>query len=218
MVSAAAKNIFIQAVAANSMGDHYPIWGTCLGFEWLIQLAAGDLDTGFDSENISLPLKFVGPSRMFTPDMVNSAQGNVTMNNHGSGITPPHFTQSSQLTSIYNLVATSTDRKGKEFVSVFEGKTMPIYGTQFHPEKNAFEWAQLPNGQFYEAINHGATAVGLSAKLADFFVNEARQNTHRFSSPSAEQAALIWNFPVSHTGPGTDWEKSPFTEMYFFKF
>ena len=37
-------------------------------------------------------------------------------------------------------MSTNTDENGIEFVSTIEHKTRPIYGTQWHPEKNNFEW------------------------------------------------------------------------------
>ena len=42
----------------------------------------------------------------------------------------------------------------------------PIYGTQWHPEKNSFNW----NPHF--VINHGAHAVRVAQYFANFFVNE----------------------------------------------
>jgi len=220
LVSPSVKFAFRQIISSNALGDHYPIWGTCLGFEWLIQLAGGDITSGFDSENISLPLKFVNTSRIFTEDMIAATQGNIAFNNHGSGITPDSFTKSN-LPSFFNLVATSTDRQGKEFVSVVEGISQPIYATQFHPEKSPFEWSKSADGHFVEAINHGAASIEVMNKLAEFFVNEARKNTHEFASPAAEQSALIWNYPVTYTGPGSGaappLDKIPFTQAYFFK-
>ena len=53
---ASASTIYDLAKTANDNGDHFPIWGTCNGFEWLVELSGGTLDSGFDSENISLPL------------------------------------------------------------------------------------------------------------------------------------------------------------------
>ena len=58
-VCSAARRFFANAVEAARAGDAYPIWGTCLGFEWLMQMAAeedGVLHDGFDSENLPLPL------------------------------------------------------------------------------------------------------------------------------------------------------------------
>ena len=58
-VCSAARRFFANAVSAARAGDAYPIWGTCLGFEWLMQMAAeedGVLHDGFDSEDLPLPL------------------------------------------------------------------------------------------------------------------------------------------------------------------
>jgi len=53
-----AVRMYDNAVAANRAGDHFPLWGTCMGFQWLLLLAGGELDGGYDSENISLPLAY----------------------------------------------------------------------------------------------------------------------------------------------------------------
>lgn len=41
----------------------------------------------------------------------------------------------------------------------------PIYGTQWHPEKNAFEWRR-------PYVPHSPSAVRISFYVAQFFVNE----------------------------------------------
>lgn len=41
----------------------------------------------------------------------------------------------------------------------------PIYGTQWHPEKNAFEWTR-------PYIPHSISAVKTTFYMAQFFVNE----------------------------------------------
>ena len=42
----------------------------------------------------------------------------------------------------------------------------PIYGTQWHPEKNVFEWTTK------EGINHSEHAVMIAQTAANFFVSE----------------------------------------------
>ena len=42
----------------------------------------------------------------------------------------------------------------------------PFYGTQWHPEKNSFEWTSR------EAINHSKEAVLVTQYMANFFVNQ----------------------------------------------
>ena len=54
------------------------------------------------------------------------------------------------------------------FLSYFEAFKYPIYGTQWHPEKNAFNWN--PN---YE-INHSAHAIRIQQYMANFFVDQGQ--------------------------------------------
>ena len=43
--------------------------------------------------------------------------------------------------SFWQILSTNEDDDGLEFVSLIEAKRgLPIWGSQFHPEKNAFEW------------------------------------------------------------------------------
>jgi gamma-glutamyl hydrolase len=45
----------------NDAGIHFPLWGTCLGFEWIVMATAGTDDAivdGFDSENINYPISY----------------------------------------------------------------------------------------------------------------------------------------------------------------
>ena len=47
-----------------------------------------------------------------------------------------------------------------------------MYGTQWHPEKNSFEWTPMEN------IPHSAAAVEVCEYMAQFLVNEARKSKH----------------------------------------
>ena len=57
-------------------------------------------------------------------------------------------------------------------------KNYPIYGTQWHPEKNAFEWTTK------EGINHSEHAVMITQTAAKFFVTEDEYPTllHTFTN------------------------------------
>ena len=81
----------------------------------------------------------------------------------------------------------------------------PFYGTQWHPEKNTFEWTTK------EGINHSYHAVVIAQTAANFFVNEARKSEHHFDSVDEEASALIYNYPVTYTG-----QSSNFEQIYFF--
>lgn len=219
----AARRFYANTVAAHARGDIYPIWGTCDGFEWLMQIAAEDdaiLANGFDSENISLPLNLTAAaphsalladaasipiqgsiwrtdSAGAAPTTLLSALGTLplTLNNHVNGVTPQDFARSKPLSSSFEVLATNRDRKGREFVSVVEGKHgLPVWATQWHPEKNIFEQARAPGHWWpFEAIAHTRSAVAVSQYLANYFVDACRASTHRFADATEEWRHLVYH-------------------------
>ena len=56
----------------------------------------------------------------------------------------------------FNIIATSITDKNKEYVAAIEAKHYPIYGVQWHPER------QKTAGQFI-----------------DFFISEIKKNNHK---------------------------------------
>lgn len=214
-----AKRMLNKAIDANKQGDFFPLWGTCLGFEWLLMGVSGNdniLDCGFDSENISLPLdyteeakgskflKAAGPHLALT-----MAKRPFTMNNHGCGIKPDHFDETPELTSFFKVLSTNEDRQGVSFVSTIESPEYPIQGVQWHPEKNSFEWGYDSNGEPYEAIDHSMEAVQVTQFTSNYLVNMARKNFHAFDDSDQETSYLIYNYQVHYTPP-------EFIQKYYF--
>ena len=138
-VCSAARRFLANAVSAAKGGDAYPIWGTCDGFEWLMQIAANDdqvLDSPFDSENITLPLNLTAAAATSTlladanvtpvvgapgarpiVSVLDAAQAQaVNMHNHQQGIEPATFA-ASDASKVFKSLATNVDRKGRPFVS-----------------------------------------------------------------------------------------------------
>lgn len=216
-----AKHIWKLALRSNEVeGDHFPVWGTCLGFEFLVQLAAVDgvdiLQSGFDAENVSLPLHFVDDGygyelyeatsmlRRETSQSTDTsslfpggsrvreiaARQNVTLNNHRNGIEPKRFLSDTGLTSMFHIVSTNNDGNGRPFVSTIEPlepNRHPYYGVQFHPEKNMFENAFYPSTIIpYEDINHSPDGIELSFHLAKFFGGLVRRNMEESNVDAAD--------------------------------
>ena len=88
-----AQYMFNKVVAANDNGDFMPLWGTCMGFQWLLIGASNDVtildpkEGQFDAYNYSIPLDFTPnapSSRLFSkaPEDLYKimASQNVTMN------------------------------------------------------------------------------------------------------------------------------------------
>lgn len=217
-ITAGAYKLFELAVAANDAGDHFPVWGTCNGFEWLVEMCGGTLDGKYDASNMTLPLVFTdaaASSRMYgsmSADLIKDLQdANKTMayNSHSYGIEPEHFAATDSLTGMFTVLSTSTDPKGMPFVSSMEAPDYPFYGVQYHPEKNTFEWRLQSDGALYQNIPHSIEAIELTHQLAKVFLLDARQNDHAFPSEADEEAALIWQYPVVYEPEGS------FVQMYF---
>ena len=194
-----------------------------MGFQWLLIAASKDINvldpsdgSQLDSYNISLPLDFT-PAAAGSKLLSHAPKGiydilatqNVTMNNHHYGIFTNHFKETEALSTFFDLLSTNKDRQGVEFVSTIEAFKYPIYGTQWHPEKNVFEWYQT-NGIPYESINHSAEAVYITQYVSNYFVAEARKSSHTFADPDEENARLIYNYEKVKSGPD-------FVEKYYFK-
>lgn len=142
-----SKFLFDTILQANDRGDYFPIWGTCQGFEQLAMLASGNLSilNNFDAEDISLPLTFTKEaqnSKLFGAmprHLWHAFQSQpITQNLHSLGVDPDSFRR--QLSTFFRALSTNFDSRQKEFISTFEAIKYPIYATQFHPERNAFEW------------------------------------------------------------------------------
>jgi gamma-glutamyl hydrolase len=209
-----SKFLFDTILQANDRGDYFPIWGTCQGFEQLAMLASGNLSilNNFDAEDISLPLTFTKEaqnSKLFGAmprHLWHAFQSQpITQNLHSLGVDPDSFRR--QLSTFFRALSTNFDSRQKEFISTFEAIKYPIYATQFHPERNAFEW------DLNENLNHSTDAVEAMHYLAKFFVSEARKSQHKFVDPNEEFAALIYNTPPTDTRN----VMAVYTQVYFWK-
>ena len=213
----ASQRFFNRAVAAAKTGDTFPIWGTCDGFEWLMQMAAQDdsvLHSGFDSEDLPLKLNLTSsrptldsrlladaddvwalrsPTKLSVLDALRTLP--VTFNSHSMGVTPATYAATPALKQFFSVVATNMDRKGREFISVVESSdaSLAIFGTQFHPEKNVFEWGQnATSGALHQHIPHSRAAVAVAQYFANFFVDQCRASTHKFVSAADQWSKLIY--------------------------
>lgn len=186
---------FRLALKANDQGDYFPIWGTCLGFQLLTVLVAGEnLLSKTTAENVTYPLNFSSEalsSRMFSsfPSELRRALSEepLTANFHHYGVTKEAFMNNEKLTGLFSVISTNIAQNGAEFVSTIEGRKYPFYGVQWHPEVNRFQWNP------HYSFPHSSNAVHVSSLLAQFFVNEGRRSTHQFSDAAEESAALIYN-------------------------
>ncbi|KAL6765833.1 class I glutamine amidotransferase-like protein [Haematococcus lacustris] len=196
----AARKLFNWAVQANDAGDVFPIHGTCLGFQ-LLHILASNISRNVllvDTDSVAHPttLKFWGDaatsSHMFSGlsaplrQALESPEQNIVLQNHMYGMPPAMYTQHPVLASWYNIVSTSEDRNGTEYISTMEGKKYPFTGTQWHPEKPPFEFGM-------EEVPHSLEAISVSQHLANVFIESARRSSHKPESKEEELALLVYD-------------------------
>merc|ERR1711964_953514 len=97
------------------------------------------------------------------------------------------------------------DKQGKEFVSIVESKDYPFYATQWHPEKNVYEW------NYEEVIDHTMNAIAIAQNLANFFVSEARKNERQFPLESDADNHTMFRISPKYSG-----RRSHFEQVYVF--
>mmetsp|Transcript_103749 Transcript_103749/g.260192 ORF Transcript_103749/g.260192 Transcript_103749/m.260192 type:complete len:286 (-) Transcript_103749:142-999(-) len=189
-----------RAIKAHAEGDYFPVWGTCLGFQWIAEAVGGrsvvELSK-FDASDLPSTLSFnskVGDDRIFrsaNSSVMLWVEGqNSTYENHEDGIDPLRFESNPELAALFDVVATSADRSGQRYVAAVQGKDVPIYGVQFHPEKIRYVNNSI-NSEEPGHVSHvpkTEKARDVSDLLARFVVSEAKKSRH---SADAYGASLV---------------------------
>ncbi|KAI8110154.1 hypothetical protein M9435_001833 [Picochlorum sp. BPE23] len=218
----AVKYLLDLTIEENDKGVLFPMHGTCLGFEAIAIAATGNTSIlgRFDAEDYAQPLyptEHADDSRFFKalpPRVVANLYAKpYAMQNHMNGIAFSAFAENPRLDDFFQVLTLSIDRQKKVYVSTMEAKDYPISATQWHPEKNAFEWTRD------EDIPHHPDAIEVTQEVANSFVDLARMNSHAPRSRDEEEELLIYNYSKDivysgkHLRPG---EEVNFDQIYVF--
>jgi len=215
--SRASNILYDLAIQENRNGEYFPIWGTCLGFEMMALMAAQGQPNlkRCQSYDQAVPLKMteeITDSVLFQSapvDVIDQLSTlNVTSNFHHWCLTPENFTKY-HMEDFWRLLSVNDDKEGLEFISTLEARDFPFFATQFHPEKNSFEWAVK-----YKEIPHSREAVNVGLYFAQFFVDQARQSNHSFASRTEEEEHLIYNYQSFYSG--MEGRNYGFQQVYLF--
>jgi gamma-glutamyl hydrolase len=141
MPNSTTRLLYKLAKEANDQGDRFPVWGTCLGFGYLVMLEASEdlyeqthnaLDTNYDAQNIYLALEYTheaANSTMYGDKTILNMAGELpfSMNMHNNDITPDSFSlKNERLSSMYKVLSTNVDLNGRPFVSSMEARDYPF--------------------------------------------------------------------------------------------
>ena len=69
------------------------------------------------------------------------------------------WTQNAQLHSQFKVLSYSLDRDGRKYVSTIEGRDLPIYATQWHPEK--VRRTQCLHAYYFSLLSYSNRMEGL---------------------------------------------------------
>ena len=195
--------IIEQVKKINDEGIFFPLWGTCLGFELIHVCAHNDFETIGDFHGepaYTTTNKFTDyakSSAIFTyrsdgMEILEIFENrNVSLLGHRFGVSPLSYERFDNLKNEFEIVSIMHDRSGSPFLAMIEGKKYPIFGCQFHPEKNMFEFTKT-------VYPHDESASRSSTYLSNFIVSLGRKNNNTF--PEAELSELIiHNWPPVFT-------------------
>lgn len=196
-----ARKLFNWAIEANENGDVFPIHGTCLGHQ-LLHILASNISRNVllvETDAVTQPSTLLfapaaNASRTFKnlpADLWSKLEDpklNIAMQNHEYGIPPAYYKRWPLLGEWFNILTTSKDRKGLEYISTVEAKKYPFTGTQWHPEKPTSEFGM-------DEVPHTLDAVRVGQHFANTFMEHARRSSHKPESPEQELADLIYSTP-----------------------
>lgn len=197
----------------NENGVYFPLFGTCMGHELISLSISGDyyVLSDVNSTNHCNTLQFnenFNISQIFKeipPELLDYVHENKGVYfNHEFAVEYETYREDRDLHEFFHITSYSHDKNNQsKFIATFEGKEMPVFSWQFHPEKAIFEWKMVDD------INHSDEMVQFSQDVANFLVNEARKNNQSMSQEDFERLS-IYNFNTTRKND------SSFEQIYLF--
>lgn len=71
---------------------------------------------------------------------MQNPEANIVMENHEFGLPPAHYALWPKLNDTFDILTTTKDRKGVEYVSTIEHKRFPFFGTQVSNEFSLLDY------------------------------------------------------------------------------
>ena len=215
----AVEHIINNVIQFNNEGIHYPLWGTCMGYQLISCIIAGQSSGDFNCLYSQKGFVHVPANMSFfaegekhpifskmTEDVHQAflTQG-ITYFNFGSTVQRDLWERNPGLKSNFTRLSYVQDEVGTNITVLIAGTKYPIYGSQFHPEKIQFEWKS-------PTTPHSLQAIEGAQMYVNFFVDEARKNFNTFEGSGIDlDSIIIYNYnPIQMAD-------ASFDQVYFFK-
>jgi gamma-glutamyl hydrolase len=198
----------------NLKGNYFPIFGICLGFQLLLTSVLEpntekSLNSYINYENISKEYYNGGKSITFKTiskkdkdQLISPCLNDIFDKNDMNTFNVNecvyfHHRKTFHMSGKYMkkmkqfLIPNAVVKyHGKECMCAYQFKSLPYYGTLFHPEKNFFTWSM-------DNIPHNEVSNKISYKLSNFFIDECRKNYNVYSmGMSAETSLFVENYDL----------------------
>lgn len=189
---------FIISVAKqlNDRGTPFPIWASCLGYESLlihdigikaVNMARIAVNDENKRQKLVWDYKQLQRSVFFKhlpkEDFKTLEDQELMIFAHRWAFLPTYIKKSS-----YRVIASSTDINNRNFVSFVENKHYPFFGSQFHPEKIAFEHKKRVNS------NINLYSIKVVQDMSRFILALALKNNNHFENVKYLEGMLFKNF------------------------
>jgi gamma-glutamyl-gamma-aminobutyrate hydrolase PuuD len=176
-----AKKIMSAAV-----GRRIPIIGMCLGLQYLLTFFSGDtwehIHTKVHSRGVANRLHLCENVELPIDTKIHY------IFNHTNAITTESFSKNPQLPQIFDVLTTS-QHNGYHYVSTIQGKQLPLFGTQWHPE--AAEHTSNPRANIPRSLESIKTGRII---IRHFMENVVREMSARQKFPSK---AFLQKYAIS---------------------
>lgn len=178
-------------------GGNFPIWGTCLGFEMMLN-AESKFKAKFhrvNSFNVLKPITFIEKNYRgsvfepaFRPEVMQYFQThNSSYFNHHSGMRMTAFYNDKKLTRTFKAIG-YYKKNGTKYLGIIQHKKYPIVGVQFHPEKLLFEHKRRVN------VNLTKYTSMASQEMSRILFEPTLRNMNMFDNQIVLNRYLISNF------------------------
>ena len=200
------KNAYEYSSDKNAQGITFPIWTSGITALQLSEVLSSTQDMAKFTEKIDALdyattlniIEFLTPNEkvqitnMRTNFLKPATMENIVYFNQDRGMTVESFKNDKFLSSNFDVVATATDRQGKEFIAILKGKEVPVVLSfaLFEAVYNFYPKTAVP---------HSSEATRLAVQFSKSFTNMCRANDQTYGSVEKEYENNLYNRKLTTT-------------------